>query len=199
LVFCKEKVEKISFYFYIILALYMSEKYLKKVENEMSLGERILSYIPGYRGYKQKEIRREADRIIRMMIVNKLKECKDNLRSSFKNPTIINKLNSEDLWLIESILNNLDRITQRIERAVAGYSGFFDAVKVKEDKLDLIMKHDYALIGMSENLKNKIQELISLEYFTNEWRNKLNEILQYIREFDDLIGKRNEILRGAFE
>lgn len=133
------------------------------------------------------------------MIVNKLKECKDNLRSSFKNPTIINKLNSEDLWLIESILNNLDRITQRIERAVAGYSGFFDAVKVKEDKLDLIMKHDYALIGMSENLKNKIQELISLEYFTNEWRNKLNEILQYIREFDDLIGKRNEILRGAFE
>jgi hypothetical protein len=93
----------------------------------------------------------------------------------------------------------LDRITQRIDRAVAGYAGFFDAIKVKEDKLDLIIKHDYALIGMAENLKNKIQELLSLEYFTSEWRSKLNEILQYIREFDDLIDKRSEILRGVIE
>ena len=69
---------------------------------------------------------------------------------------MLSKIGSEDLWLIESILNNLDRITQRIDRAVAGYAGFFDAIKVKEDKLDLIIKHDYALIGMAENLKNKI-------------------------------------------
>ena len=177
----------------------MSEKYLEKVKNEMGLGERILTYIPGYRGYKQKEIRRETDRIIRMNIVNRLKDCKDNLRSSLKNPVMLSKIGSEDLWLIESILNNLDRITQRIDRAVAGYAGFFDAIKVKEDKLDLIIKHDYALIGMAENLKNKIQELLSLEYFTSEWRSKLNEILQYIREFDDLIDKRSEILRGAIE
>jgi hypothetical protein len=40
---------------------------------------------------------------------------------------------------------------------------------------------------------------LSLEYLTSEWRSKLNEILQYIREFDDLIDKRSEILRGAIE
>ncbi len=75
----------------------MSEKYLEKVKNEMGLGERILTYITGYKGYKQKEIRRETDRIIRMNIVNRLKDCKDNLRSSLKNPVMLSKIGSEDL------------------------------------------------------------------------------------------------------
>ena len=38
------------------------EDYLKKVKRERGLLEKIMSYIPGYRGYKEKELRRESDR-----------------------------------------------------------------------------------------------------------------------------------------
>jgi len=108
--------------------------YLGKVRREMGLMEKILSYIPGYRGYKEKELRRESDRLVRMEAVNRLREAKALLRKSLANPSVAQKISSEDAWRLDTLMMRLDRVTQRIDRAVAGYAGMFDAVKVKEDK-----------------------------------------------------------------
>jgi len=132
-------------------------------------------------------------------VANILKESKDFLKRSLKDPQLLSSVSTENIWLIESIINNLDRITQRIDKAISGYAGFFDAIKVLEDKLDLVIKHDQALLGMAENLKEKIKELMNIKIFSEEWRNKANEILQYINEIDDIINKRVEILRGLIE
>ena len=45
----------------------MSEKndVYSEVKGQMRLSERIAAFIPGFRGYKEKEIRRESDRLIR--------------------------------------------------------------------------------------------------------------------------------------
>lgn len=55
------------------------EERLRRAREEMELMERILSYIPGYRGYKEKELHRESDRPVRMEAVNRLRAAKDTL------------------------------------------------------------------------------------------------------------------------
>jgi len=36
-----------------------------EVKGQMRLSERIAAFVPGFRGYKEKEMRRESDRLVR--------------------------------------------------------------------------------------------------------------------------------------
>ncbi|MCL7387872.1 MAG: hypothetical protein LZ159_04080 [Thaumarchaeota archaeon] len=132
-----------------------------KVRGELGLFERIISYIPGYRGYKEKELRRESDRLVRMEIVNKLRAAKDTIKKSLTNPIALQKVSSEDAWRLDTLTLRLDRVMQRIDRAVAGYAGIFDAIKVKEDKLDTVIQHDLSLIEKAEAVKAGAEALAS--------------------------------------
>src|SRR3972149_162620 len=110
----------------------MSEKdYLGKVRGERGLLERIMGYIPGYRGYKEKELRRESDRLVRMEVVNRLKTAKTTFRRSFTTPSTVQKLSGDNAYTFDALNSRLDRVTQRIDRAVAGYAGMVNAVKGK--------------------------------------------------------------------
>ncbi len=174
----------------------MNKEYVEKTRKEMGVFEKIVSYIPGYRGYKEKEIRRESDRLIRMEVVNKLKEVKNTIRRKFSNPIFIQKLSNEDTWRLDTLMSRLDRVIQRIDKAVAGYAGIFDAIKVREDKLDTILQYDLSLIEKVESLKNDTERIIEIEPGKDEWRNGMDGLISKIEEIDEFIDKRSEILRG---
>jgi len=176
----------------------MSEKknYLEKVRGERSLLERIMGYIPGYRGYKEKELRRESDRLVRMEVVNRLKAAKTTFRRTFANPMLVQKLSSEDAFRFDTLNARLDRVTQRIDRAVAGYAGMFDAIKVKEDKLDTVIQHDLSLIEKAEALKVDVEKVVKIETGNDEWRTAMDDLISKVEELDGLVDKRSEILRG---
>lgn len=170
--------------------------YLEKVRGERGLLERIMSYIPGYMGYKERELRRESDRLIRMEVVNRLKDAKTVFRRSFTNPSIIQKLSGEDAYRYEVLLSRLDRVIQRIDRAVAGYAGMFDAVKVREDKLDKILEYDLSLIEKAESIRMDARKIVMMDVGGREWREAMDGLTSKIEELDSLIDKRSEILRG---
>jgi hypothetical protein len=175
----------------------MSEKdYLGKVRGERSLLEKIMGYIPGYRGYKEKELRRESDRLIRMDVVNRLKAAKTAFRRTFANPLAVQKLSGEDTYRFEAFNSRLDRVTQRIDRAVAGYAGMFDAIKVKEDKLDSVIKHDLSLIENAESIKVDVEKATRIGVGTEDWQAAMDALISKIEEFDRLIDERSNLLRG---
>jgi len=170
--------------------------YLGKVRGERSLLERIMGYIPGYRGYKEKELRRESDRLVRMEVVNRLKTAKTAFRRSFANPSIVQKLSGDDSYRFDALNARLDRVTQRIDRAVAGYAGMFDAIKVKEDKLDSVIQHDLGLIERAESVKADVEKTVGIDPGTDEWRTAMDALISKIEELDRLVDERSTILRG---
>jgi hypothetical protein len=170
--------------------------YLEKVRKERSLLEKIMGYIPGYRGYKEKELRRESDRLVRMEVVNRLKAAKTAFRRKFANPLLIQKLSGEDTFRFETLTSRIDRVTQRIDRAVAGYAGMFDAIKVKEDKLDTVIEHDLSLIEKAEAIKADVEKVNELEPGKDDWRTAMDELISKVEELDGLVDRRSELLRG---
>jgi hypothetical protein len=170
--------------------------YLGKVKGERSLLEKIMGYIPGYRGYKEKELRRESDRLVRMEAVNRLKAAKTAFRRTFANPSAVQKLAGDDTYRFDALNSRLDRVTQRIDRAVAGYAGMFDAIKVKEDKLDSVIQYDVNLIEKAESVKADVEKTISIEPGTDEWRTAMDAVISKIEELDSLVNERSNILRG---
>jgi hypothetical protein len=65
----------------------------EKAKKQMRPSERILAEIPGFRGYNEKELRRESDMLIRNQLYQKLSKAKSDLRDIFARagrPTVQN-------------------------------------------------------------------------------------------------------------
>lgn len=170
--------------------------YLEKVKGERGLLERIMGYIPGYHGYKEKELRRESDRLVRMEAVNRLKAAKTVMRRAFANPAMVQKLAGEDTYRYDALTSRMDRVTQRIDRAVAGYQGIFDAIKVKEDKLDSVLQYDVSLIEKADGIKADCRTLSKMQPGNEDWSGAMDALISKVEEYDSLIDSRTEILRG---
>ncbi len=170
--------------------------YLGKVRGERSLLEKIMGYVPGYRGYKEKELRRESDRLVRTDAVNRLKTAKTTFRRRFADPSVVQKLSSDGPAKFDALTYRLDRVTQRIDRAVAGYAGMFDAIKVKEDKLDSVIQYDLTLIEKADAIKMDMDKVVSIEVGTDEWRTAMDALTAKVDELDRFVDERTNILRG---
>ena len=168
---------------------------LEKVKRERGLLERLLSLVPGYHGYKERELRRETDRLVRMAAATRLRHAKDAINRSLT-PFAMMRLSGEDMFIVDSLITRLDRVTQRIDKAVAGYAGLYDAVKVREDKLDAVIEHDLMLVEKAEAIKEAADRLASLQPGSEAWRAAVQNLISDVDEFDRLVDKRVEILRG---
>jgi len=105
--------------------------------------EKLVGSIPGYKGYKEKEMRREADRLLRETLARKYEEQWARLNGVQKR--LLSSGGIEYLDEVESAATKLRGFIDKLKTAAMGYSGFFDAVKVKEDALDKLYQFDNAL------------------------------------------------------
>jgi hypothetical protein len=165
----------------------------------MSLVERIVSYVPGYRGYKQKELRRESDRLIRMKVSALIREGKENFESfSLSNLETISK--DKDLrMLYDNIRFMFDKVWQKIDKAEAGYSGFFDIIKIREEELDQITKYDLSLIDSAEKIKNETKELNNKILDANSIKGEMRKIISLLEDLEEKIDERNKFIHGIGE
>ncbi len=102
-----------------------------QAKSQMRLSERIAAALPGFHGYKEKELRRESDKLIRNHLYLKLSKDKDNVRAISQK--IADKRYLDILPDIDRLTAKMDRITEKVNHASYGYSGFFDIVKIKEE------------------------------------------------------------------
>ena len=106
--------------------------------------ESILNAIPGYGGYRDKQLRRDVDRLLREHIVRQL------AREGRKLPELQRRLLDEGhlgfTGRLERVARRLQTLMDQIRTAASGYSGFFDAVKIREAELDKLYEFDEALL-----------------------------------------------------
>ncbi len=129
---------------------------LKHTEKR-NLVESILRYIPGFRGYLEKEYRRDADALQRQWLAERLERSKRAI-DHFARP-LADAGKIDLLPQVDRIRGRLDTIIARIQGAMRGYSGFFDLVRVKEDLLDQVYQHDLRLMQDVDALGDAIEQL----------------------------------------
>ena len=131
--------------------------YFDRAKSQTSLQEKIELAIPGFHGYKEKELRRESDKLIRNQIYQKLSDAESQAKDTYR--SLVNQ-GANDTWDdTDHLLARLDRVMERINHSEYGYAGFFDVTKVKEPDLDRMMSYDMQLIQMADNVTTAIQAL----------------------------------------
>jgi hypothetical protein len=106
--------------------------------------EKLANAIPGFRGYRERELRRDADRQQREHLASRLEANKKALNELADQATrggALDVIND-----VETARKRLDRVAARLRYAERGYSGFFDAVKVDETVLGRVYQLDLSLL-----------------------------------------------------
>lgn len=168
-----------------------------QAKSNMRLSERIAAALPGFRGYKEKELRRESDKLIRNHIYMKLAKAKDDLKSIFQK--ITDRRYLDILPDMDRLTAKMDRITQKINHASYGYSGFFDVVKVKEENLDRMIAFDNQLIDNVNALTAAVDafkaQLASGDYAN--LKDKIQTVTDKVEALEDAFDKRQEVIMGV--
>ncbi len=168
-----------------------------QAKSQMRLSERIMAAIPGFRGYKEKELRRESDKLIRNHLSLKLSQAKSNLKTVFQR--IVDKRYMDVLIDMDRLTAKMDRITEKINHASYGYSGLFDVVKVKEENLDRMITFDNQLLDSVNGLSTEVDafkaKILSGDY--SNLKDQIQAVTDEVEALEDVFDKRSEVILGA--
>ena len=130
---------------------------LNKISGARGGLEKLVSSIPGYKGYKEKEMRREADRILRETLARKYEEQWSRLNGVQKRLLAAGGIEYMDD--VEGAATKLRGFIDKLKTAAMGYGGLFDAVRVKEAELDKLYAFDESLADGVTQISGTIDAL----------------------------------------
>ena len=153
--------------------------------------ESVLRYIPGFRGYLEKEYRRESDDLQRDWLADRLQRSKRAIDDLGR--TLADAAQIDVLPQVDRLRGRIDKLIGRIRGAMQGYSGFFDLVRVHEDLLDRVYEHDVNLMQQVETFAGDVEQLPDQQ---EQLATKLNELLDQASEIESLWDVREDMLKG---
>jgi hypothetical protein len=166
-----------------------------------SLGglERLVGKIPGYKGYKDKELRREADKLLRTQLAGQLDDQRKRL--SGLQMQLINQAQIEYVDDLERAAMKLQLLTDRIKTASYGYAGLFDAVKVKEEQLDALYDFDNQMFDFVLEIAADVDQVGSAIAAKEGVGLTIAELVVTLEEANLTFGHRQEAIlqAGAYE
>jgi hypothetical protein len=168
-----------------------------QAKSQMRLSERIAAALPGFRGYKEKELRRESDKLVRNNLALKLSKDKDSVRAIAQK--MVDKRYMDVLPDIDRLSAKMDRITEKVNHASYGYSGFYDIVKIKEENLDRMITFDNQLLDEVDALTASIEEL-KTQLLSNNFANlkdKIQTVTDKFELLEDTFDKREQVILGV--
>ena len=161
---------------------------LDKARAGKSALERLMDSVPGFKGYRERDLRRDADRLQREYLATRLDETKKAL-----NAVAAALTRGGDLDVIndvETARKRLDRVVNRIRYAERGYSAFFDPVKVDEAVLARVYQFD---MGLVEDVDGVLAAAAAARQ-SAEPRPALQDLIGRI---DARLSERETVLRGV--
>jgi len=119
----------------------------------------LLLKIPGFKGYIKMEDRRTADKMVREVVADRFQEQLDHLTGVMNE--FIDRGDLEFVDNLEGVAVKIRTFIDKIRHAAYGYSGFFDAIRVDESKLERLYEYDQALLDGIEEIGETLNVLAS--------------------------------------
>ncbi len=169
---------------------------LDKARDALGGVEGALAGLPGIKGYKDKELRREADKRVRQLIAQKLADQRSRLDG------IQGELLSGGGLLllddVEKVGKKLQLLADRIRTASYGYAPLFDAIKIKEAHLAALAEFDESLMAGVARVKvgvDRIQEAVGQA--EHEIKDAIRLLGNTVDELNISFSHRDEVILQA--
>jgi hypothetical protein len=162
-----------------------------RIEGGYNKLESLVKDLPGYKGYKEKEVRREADKLLRVKVARAWEEQRQRLNSVQVKLTNAGRL--DVLVPLDRVLMRLQLLIDRVKTASYGYAGLFDAVKVREVELEALYNFDTALLESTDKIKAQIDAIAATKK-DDEVIEAANMLLAVLEEINATFSKRQDVI-----
>lgn len=126
------------------------DDFFQKVTSMQDPFKKLVSFIPGFGGYIERQNRRDADKLLRDTVAQRFEE--QHKRTSQLQTELVSAGKIEFVDDMEKAAIKLQTFIDKISRAPRGYSGVFDAVKINEKELEAIYQFDAAFFDLAEQV-----------------------------------------------
>jgi hypothetical protein len=116
--------------------------------------ERLVDKIPGFRGFQDRELRRDVDKLQREHLAAELGRLKSALRDKARGYTDAGKIGA--LNGFDRLDRQLDGLSQTVRFSDYGATGFFDPVKIGDAELERLYQFDLSLLDDLKELEGGV-------------------------------------------
>jgi hypothetical protein len=127
------------------------------VKGDQDFIKKLLSYVPGFKGYIERSNRRSADKLLRDQVALRYMELAGRASGLQKDLVEADKIDFVDD--IDAVSLKLRTFADRIKNASYGYSGFFDAVKINQEELAQIYAFDTAFFELGNQISSGLDNV----------------------------------------
>ena len=156
--------------------------------------EALVSKIPGYHGYKQKEDRRAADKLLREHLAGQLGEQQRRLVDLQRD-----LLEGGGLLVVDDLeraVTKVQKLADKIRTASYGYAGLFDEVKVKEEELDALYEFDEDMLGHVSAIQSAIEALAAAIDANGDVKTAIRDVVSAAEDANTTWRQRESVITG---
>lgn len=164
-----------------------------KVTSQQDIIKKLLSKIPGFSGYIERENRRSSDKVLRDTVANRFEDVWKRISGLQRDLIVQGAITSIDD--LEAAAIKLRQVIDRVKGASYGYSGFFDAVKINEKELGDLYAYDLAMLDQvdaANKAVDNVETSIGTDGLPAAIRNLISVAENCVTTFD----KRKEVITG---
>jgi hypothetical protein len=157
--------------------------------------EKLLGKIPGYKGYKEKEMRRESDKLLREAVATQMDLQRQRLDDLQKQLIAAGRF--EYLDEMGNATTKLQTFIDRVRKATYGYAGLFDATRVREEELDRLYDFDNRLLEFAERLAVALGNLETSIPAGEGLAEAVRAVLDICGEANRTLDEREQVILGS--
>jgi len=135
----------------------MKDQIYQRVTDSMDIFKKLASKIPGFKGYVERQNRRDSDKLIRDTLFRRFRELEG--RVSDLQVEFINKGEIDQTDDLEKAALRLRTFADKVRTAPRGYAGLFDAIKINEAELAKLYEFDAALMDKADEIGRAIDNI----------------------------------------
>jgi len=158
--------------------------------------KRFFSRIPGYGGYMEKDMRRDADKMLRDYIAAQLEMQRKRLAEA--QGELLGAPGGLDLMDdVDRVQKKLQLLIDRLRVAVYGYAGWFDAVTIREQELDALYNYDSLLLEGVDTVGTQVQAFVDAVASEGELKPAMAALRSTLNGLHEHVDRRKDVLTGA--
>lgn len=164
----------------------------EKVQASRNKVEQLLAQVPGFKGYKQKETRREADKLLRSHVAREYEALLRRINALQRDLSEAGELRL--VLQLDRATVKLQMLADRIKTASYGYAGVFDAIKVEEEVLDALYTFDLAMLDGVARVSDALDALATSGGDSSALTTGVQALVALLDELNNTFSKRQDVI-----
>jgi hypothetical protein len=164
----------------------------ERIQASRNKVEELISQVPGFQGYKQKETRREADKLLRSHVAREYEAVLRRIHALQRDLSDAGELRL--VLQLDRATVKLQMLADRIKTASYGYAGVFDAIKVNEEILDALYTFDLAMLDGVSRVGEALSAIEAAGGDSSALEDEVQSLLALLDELNDTFSRRQDVV-----